>query len=100
MVDKITKENSFRPNVQVYTCLIQACFNNRQSAKAITIHDEMVAEGCNPDEKTYTALVKGCLQAGAVEKAAAMVRCAYHVPAQSIPHGPGSPPGVESRCLE
>jgi pentatricopeptide repeat protein len=100
MVEKITKEHGFRPNVQVYTCLIQACFHNRQSGKALVLHDEMIAEGCSPDEKTYTAIVKGCLQAGAVEKAVAMVRCAYHVPDQSIPQSSGSVPGIDSRCLE
>jgi pentatricopeptide repeat protein len=100
MVDQITKENCFRPNVQVYTCLIQACFHNRQCGKATALHDQMVAEGCNPDEKTYIALVRGCLQAGAVEKALAMVRCAYHVPDQNIPQSSGSPPGIDSKCLE
>jgi pentatricopeptide repeat protein len=99
MVDRISKEYGFRPNIQVYTCLIQACFNNRQHGKALTLHDEIVAH-CRPDEKTYTALVKGCLQAGAVDKAVAMVRCAYHVQSQSIPQSSGAPPGIESRCLD
>jgi pentatricopeptide repeat protein len=100
MVDKICKDNGFRPNIQVYTCLIQACFHNRQHGKALTLHDQMIAEGCNPDEKTYTSLVKGCLQAGFVEKAVTMVRTAYHVPDQSTPQSAGQAPGIDSRCFE
>jgi pentatricopeptide repeat protein len=32
MVKSVCQEHGFRANVQVYTCLIQACFHNRQSA--------------------------------------------------------------------
>jgi pentatricopeptide repeat protein len=35
MVESLTKEYSFRPNIQVYTCMIQACFQNRQKGLAL-----------------------------------------------------------------
>merc|ERR1719218_331962 len=68
MVKTVCDEHGFRANVQVYTCLIQACFHNRQMAKALALHDHIVDEGCLLDQKVYVALVRGCLQAGAVDK--------------------------------
>jgi len=97
LVESISKEFGFHPNIQVYTCLIQACFHNRQVAKALALHDQIVREGVDPDEKTYTALASGCLQAGAVEKAATVVRCAYHLPC-GMPFTKHKQ-GVEARCL-
>merc|ERR1719399_2503349 len=44
MVDDLSKENGFRPNVQVYTCLVQACVLNRRLDKALALHDTMVSD--------------------------------------------------------
>merc|ERR1719478_1529610 len=44
MVETICKENGFRPNIFVYTCLIQACIQNRQLGRAITLHDQIMTE--------------------------------------------------------
>ncbi|CAK0899049.1 unnamed protein product, partial [Prorocentrum cordatum] len=38
------------PNVQVYTCLIQACLHGRQVKRALQVHDQM-ARSCRPDAK-------------------------------------------------
>ena len=81
MVETICKESGFRPNIHVYTCLIQACIQNRQLGRAIALHDQILSEGgCAPDQKTYSVMVRGCVQTGAMEKAAEVVRCAYHLP--------------------
>jgi len=100
MVASISAEYGFQPNVQVYTCLVQACFHNRQLGKALALHDQMVREGLFPDEKTYTALVRGCMQAGALEKAAQVLRCAYHLPCQGFQTTAGHPAGVDASCTE
>merc|ERR1719287_452977 len=89
MVESVTKEHGFHLNIQVYTCLIQACFQNRQPAKAFLLLDQLLEQGLRPDEKTYSALVRGCSQAGQVEKAAQMAQRAYRA---------GS--SVDARCLE
>merc|ERR1719214_215722 len=34
MVEELSEKHGFRPNVQVYTCLVQACFLNRRLEKA------------------------------------------------------------------
>jgi len=100
MVKSVCEEHGFRANIQVYTCLIQACFHNRHTAKALALHDQIVAEGCGLDQKAYVALVRGCLQAGAVDRAADVVRCAHHIAGHGMQLCSGRAPGVDSRCLE
>merc|ERR1719221_477383 len=98
-VESISNEYGFRPNVQVYTCLMQACFDNRQPGKALALHDQIVRQGIVPDEKMYTALVRGCLHAGEIEKAATVVRCAYHLPCWGMHPTKGAPQSVEPRWV-
>jgi pentatricopeptide repeat protein len=101
MVETICKEHGFRPNIQVYTCLIQACIQNRQLGRAIALHDEILNEGgCAPDQKTYSVIVRGCVQAGALEKAVEVIRCAYHLPGHSMVQTKRYHEGVETRILE
>merc|ERR1719330_987289 len=69
MVDELTGEFGFRPNIQVYTCMIQACFHNRQPAKAMALYEQLIADGLRPDEKTNVALVRGFLQIGQIDMA-------------------------------
>merc|ERR1719172_535487 len=101
LVDELCKENGLHPNVHVYTCLVQACAQNRKINRALALHETMITEaGCTPDEKFYTVLVRGCLQVGALEKAAAAIRCAYHLPGHDMPTSRGVPPGVETKAVE
>merc|ERR1719191_1128648 len=102
MMEDLCKAHGFRPNIQVYTCLIQACIQNRQMDRALALHDTMIEhQGCQPDQKLYSVLVRGCLQSGLAEKAAEVVRCAYHVPGHTLAVAKRfSAPGVEPRTLE
>merc|ERR1719498_61223 len=100
MVKSVCQEHGFRANIQVYTCLIQACFHNRHPMKALALHDQLVEERCVPDQKTYVALVRGCLQAGVVDKAEAVVRCAFHCSGHDMQQADGPAPGVDSGCLQ
>merc|ERR1719405_204572 len=79
LVEDLSAKHKFRPNVQVYTCLMQACFQNRKLDRALALHDQMVLANCPPDEKLYTGLARGCLQLHAPQKAADVVRTAYHL---------------------
>jgi len=97
LVEEVSKTYGVKVNIQVYTCLIQACFNNRQASKAISLHDQIIEDGLVPDEMTYSALVKGCLRASLVDKAVHLVKCAHGV---AFPHARGSHVGVSSQCLE
>merc|ERR1719359_1043029 len=57
--------------------------------------------GCQPDEKLYTVLGRGCLQAGFLQKSARVIRAAYQLPGHdmAVPKR-GGPSGVESKLLE
>merc|ERR1719160_2329525 len=100
-VEELSQANGFNLNVQVYTCLVQACAQNRKINKALALHETMVTDaGCRPDEKFYSVLARGCLQVGALEKADAVVRCAHHLPGHDMPTSRGSPPGVEPKAVE
>lgn len=103
MVEDLSTQNNFRPNVQVYTCLVQACVLNRRLEKALTLHETMLAdEGCRTDDKFYAVLARGCLQLHQPLKAVEVVRAAYHLPGHSLamPARECAPVGVESRALE
>jgi pentatricopeptide repeat protein len=97
LVEEVSNEYRVKINIQVYTCLIQACFNNRQASKAIALHDQIIEEGLVPDEMAYSALVKGCLQAALVDKAIHLLKCAHGV---ALPHAACRPAGVNTRCLD
>merc|ERR1719380_156766 len=100
MVEETCKRFDLQANIHVYTCLIFACFQNRQMPRALQLHDSMITEaGVEPDERTYAVLARGCLGAGSIEKAAHVVRAAYRLNPQGLVM-PQRAPGVEVRALE
>merc|ERR1719440_2329543 len=84
LVEDLSAKHKFKPNVQVYTCLMQACIQNRKLDRALALHDQMVLANCPPDEKLYTGLARGCLQLRAPQKAADVVRTAYQLPGSTL----------------
>jgi pentatricopeptide repeat protein len=100
MVEETCKRFDLQANIHVYTCLIYACFQNRQMPRALQLHDSMITEaGVEPDERTYAVLARGCLGAGSIEKAANVIRAAYRLNPQGLV-APQRAPGVEVRALE
>merc|ERR1719343_1219956 len=104
LVEDMSKQNGFRPNVQVYTCLVQACILNRKLERALSLHDTMVADvGSAIDDKFYAVLAKGCLQLHQPLKAVEIVRAAYQLPGHGLAASAkknGAHVGVEARTLE
>lgn len=104
LVEELSQKHGFRPNVQVYTCLVQACLLNRRLERALTLHDTMVADaGCHTDEKFYAVLARGCMQLHQPLKAIEVVRAAYHLPGHSMAmpaRKDSRPVGIESRALD
>merc|ERR1719440_921536 len=84
LVEDLSARHKFKPNVQVYTCLMQACIQNRKLDRALALHDQMVLADCPPDEKLYTGLARGCLQLHAPQKAVDVVRTAYQLPGATL----------------
>jgi pentatricopeptide repeat protein len=95
MLEDISQEYGLKINIQVYTCLIQGCFNAGQAAKAVALHEKITKEGLVSDAMTYSVLVRGCLQAGLVDKAVELARSATG-------KGPlttkGAAPGLTADC--
>jgi len=98
ILEEISKEYGLKINIQVYTCLIQGCFNNGVAAKAVALHDKIIEEGLVPDAMTYTVLVHGSLQAGLIDKAVEMARCAYGLGMKQSKYT--THPGLNTGCLE
>merc|ERR1719169_422571 len=99
-VEDMCKRFDLQANIHVYTCLIYACFQNRQLPRALKLHDSMITEaGVEPDAKTYAVLVRGCVQAGSLDKAANVVRAAYRLSPRDLVQ-PKNAPGLEARALE
>merc|ERR1719326_573178 len=61
IVEQITKDYNFRPNVHVYTNLVQACVSNQQFNRGMGILEQMVNERIVPDNRTYAILVRGSI---------------------------------------
>merc|ERR1719424_122709 len=99
MIEDISKEYGLKINVQVYTCLIQGCFNASQPGKAVALHDKIIAEGLHPDAMTYSVLVKGCISAGLNEKAVEMARAAHGI-SSVLPQSRSAPSGLVAGALD
>merc|ERR1719198_1535572 len=97
MLEDISKEYGLKINIQVYTCLIQGCFNAGQAGKAIALHEKILKEGLIPDSMTYTVLVRGCVQGGLLDKAVELVRSAY---GQGPNVSKSTPPGLNAGCFD
>merc|ERR1719440_2140891 len=99
-VEDLCKRFDLQANIHVYTCLLYACFQNRQLPRALKLHDSMITEaGVEPDAKTYAVLARGCVQGGSLDKAANVVRAAYRLSPTGMVM-PNHAPGVEPRALE
>merc|ERR1740130_116176 len=97
MLEDISNEYGLKINIQVYTCLIQGCFNAGQGGKALSLYEKILAEGLAPDSMTYTVLVRGCVQGEMLDKAVELVRSAY---GQGPTASKGTPPGLNAGCFD
>merc|ERR1719399_2598407 len=58
IVEDIAKKHRIRPNVHVYTNLIQACISKRALDRAMQTLERMATERVQLDGRTYTLLVR------------------------------------------
>jgi len=77
MVDTLPPKYGFKPNTQEMTCLISACFMNKQLPRALQVYKRMQAYGPGPDGVTYERLITGLLRANKVQQACEILRDAY-----------------------
>eukprot|EP00933_Yihiella_yeosuensis_P017785 TRINITY_DN14796_c0_g1_i2.p1 TRINITY_DN14796_c0_g1~~TRINITY_DN14796_c0_g1_i2.p1 ORF type:complete len:704 (-),score=169.57 TRINITY_DN14796_c0_g1_i2:263-2374(-) len=100
MVEDLCKQYKFKPNIQVYTCMLHACFQNKHLDRALLTHEQAVSEGCRLDEKFYAVLAKGCMQMHEPLKAIEVIRAAYKMPGSSLTPTSLKTPGMETFVLE
>jgi pentatricopeptide repeat protein len=74
LVEEITQRYNFKPNVHVYTNLIQACASNQQLPRGVGILEQMVKDGVVPDSRTYSILVRTSISKGLFEQAVGLLR--------------------------
>ena len=88
-VEDLSNQNGFRPNVQVYTCLTQACVMNRRLDRALQLHDRMVADTWGAiDGKFYSVLDRGCIQLRQVVTGVDVVHATHHLPGGALSSRP------------
>lgn len=76
VIDELPQKYGFRPNTATYTCLMTTCIANGQLHKAMNLRDRMVKEGCYPDDRTYSTLLRGTLKVSNVEQCLTTIRAA------------------------
>jgi pentatricopeptide repeat protein len=74
IVEDITKKYSFRPNVHVYTNLIQACTANQSLTRGLSVLEQMLKERIVPDSRTYAILIRSSISKGLFEQADGLLR--------------------------
>jgi len=74
LVEDITKKYNFRPNVHVYTNLVQACVFNQQLPRGVGLLEQMIGDWVAPDGRTYAILLRASLSKGLFEQAAGLLR--------------------------
>jgi pentatricopeptide repeat protein len=79
LVEEITQKYNFRPNVHVYTNLIQACTSSQQLSRGMGILEQMLKERIVPDSRTYSILVRSSISKGMFEQASGLVRGALGI---------------------
>mmetsp|Transcript_119443 Transcript_119443/g.337999 ORF Transcript_119443/g.337999 Transcript_119443/m.337999 type:complete len:674 (+) Transcript_119443:125-2146(+) len=74
--ETLSQKYGIRLNVHVYNALVQACCQQTHIPRAIKVVHRMVREGMRTDVRTYTLLLRACVQFGEARHAAATLRAA------------------------
>jgi len=70
------RQNGFKANAAVFTCLMSTCISNNQLERALELRHQMVKERVMPDQKTYSTLLRGALRVSNVEAAVELIHAA------------------------
>jgi pentatricopeptide repeat protein len=71
--EDMPRENGFKANAAVYTCLMSACIANNQLERALELRLRMMKERVVLDQKTYSTLLRGALRVSNVEVAVDLI---------------------------
>lgn len=91
----VEKEYGQKPNLYVYTSLIQACAQNKQVRKSWDIFNQMIQAGVEPDAITYGTVIHGCVYLNKFSYAMSLVRHAYTLPWRESAEGDFALPALK-----
>lgn len=77
MVADLKREFNIRPNVHVFTNLMQACISNRALPRAMSTFEKMISARIQPEHRTYAITINASIYAGHFHQAVALLRGAY-----------------------
>jgi len=77
--ERVEREFGIKPNVHVYTCLIQACVQNKMVKRSWEVFNTMLRSRIEPDSVTLGAVMMGCIHHHKFEQAMSVARYAYGV---------------------
>lgn len=81
--ERMEREYGRKPNLFVFTCLIQACVQNKHVRRSWDIFNRMLRAGVEPDAITYGTVIHGCVYLNKFEHAMTLVRHAYMRPSSA-----------------
>jgi pentatricopeptide repeat protein len=80
LVEELCQKYNFKPNVHVYTNLIQACTSSRQLQRAMDTLERMINDSVQPESRTYTLLIRASMSSYNAEQAVSLLRGALGLP--------------------
>jgi len=80
IVQELTQKFGIKPNVHVYTNLIQACVSNRRHSRALSVVETMIKERVPLDSRTYGVLIRASIFQSQYQQAAGLLRGALGLP--------------------
>ena len=66
--------------MQVYTCMIHACFKNKPFERTLSVDESIIQEGGRADGKSHSVLARGCWQLHHPSQAVEIIRAADKLP--------------------
>lgn len=76
LCDEVSSKYGFRLNVHVFDNLIQACINHRDLQRAIGVVCRMLQERVRPDARSYSLLLRACIDSKSAKDADGLLRSA------------------------
>jgi len=75
-VQQLSTKHRFKPNVHVYSNLMQGCIQEKDLTRALDVMETMLNAGIRPDARAYSLLLRACVAAKESQDAVGLVRAA------------------------
>eukprot|EP00933_Yihiella_yeosuensis_P001668 TRINITY_DN10279_c0_g2_i1.p1 TRINITY_DN10279_c0_g2~~TRINITY_DN10279_c0_g2_i1.p1 ORF type:complete len:899 (-),score=184.57 TRINITY_DN10279_c0_g2_i1:357-2942(-) len=101
IMQEMSCQYGYRPNIQVCTALVQGFIDAGNYSRACSLYNHFVSNRvCVPDEKMYSNMTRAFLMKRSFQEAAEVIRCAYHLPGcNKLQVTRGVPKGCEIKFI-